>query len=125
MPGSSYIEVKKTIDKYYALYQHKTKRQPYIRSAYFLKQKVFFNLFWVHLFDKSHKVRFIRLKYLPAGIDLIEHSRNHPFSVDNQNSKSETLHRFYGLTKDKSKFIVQIKQIKRSGKLYLMSIYPE
>lgn len=30
----------------------------------------------------------------------------------------------YGITKEKRKFVVQVKQIKRTGKLYLMSVYP-
>ena len=32
--------------------------------------------------------------------------------------------RIYGITKEKRKFVVQVKQIKRTGKLYLMSVYP-
>jgi hypothetical protein len=65
------------------------------------------------------------LRYLPAAIDLLEHSRNNPETVINVEAKAELFHRFHGITKEKSKFVVQIKQIKRSGKLYLMSVYPK
>jgi len=58
----------------------KTKRKPYIRSAYFNKQKIFFDYFWMHLFQKNPKERIKRLKYFEASIDLIKNSKNHPFS---------------------------------------------
>lgn len=122
--GSSYDEVMKSAGKSFSIIKKRTKRQPYIRSVYFLKKKVFFNIFWKHIFDKTHSVRTPRLKYFDATIDLIKNSRNNPVTIDNQNIKSEVLHRFYGLTKERKKFVVQIKQIKRSGKLYLMSMYP-
>lgn len=125
MPGSNYKEINKKVNSVYSSLQKRTRRQPYIRSAYFLKKKVFLNIFWRHLFDKTYTVRASRLKLLPAAIDLVQKSRNHPITIDNQNNKSESLHRFYGITKDKIKFIVQVKQIKRNGKLYLMSIYAE
>lgn len=123
--GSNYQEVYKNVTKHYSALLKKTKRQPYIRSAYFIKQKIFFNVFWQHLFDKPYAVRAIRMKFFPATLELLQKSRNHPVTVENQNHKSELLHRFYGMTKDKQRFVVQIKQMKRSGKLYLVSIYPE
>lgn len=124
IPGSNYKELKRKVDSLFSSLQRKTKRQPYIRSAYFNKQKIFFNIFWTHLFDKSYSVREARLKLLTAGIELLTHSRNHPFTVDNQKNKSESLHRFYGQTNEKVKFVIQLKEIKSTGKLYLMSIYP-
>lgn len=114
----------KSSERYFSVFRRKTKRQPYIRSAYFLKQKVFFNLFWVHLFDKTNTIRTERLKLLACGIELIEKSRNHPESKDNLLKSSETLHRFLDISKEKIKFAVQIKEIKRTGKKYLMSIFP-
>lgn len=122
--GSNYKEIHRNYEKYFRSLQRKSKRQPYVRSAYFLKQKIFLNLFWVHLFDKTHNVRSIRLKYIPATIELLEHSRIDPVTILNLEAKSELFHRFYGLTKSKQKFVVQVKQIKSTGKLYLMSAYP-
>ncbi|KKP40607.1 hypothetical protein A2130_03480 [Candidatus Woesebacteria bacterium GWC2_33_12] len=121
--GSNYKEIKKNSDKLFASLQKQTKRQPYVRSAYFSKQKIFFNLFWIHLFDKPDKIRSERLRFLKCGIELIQKSRNHPESKDNLNNKAEILHRFMGITKNKIKFAVQIKEIKRTGKKYLMSVF--
>lgn len=124
LAGSNYQEIKKKADIYYSTFGKKTKRQPYVRSAYFLKQKIFFNLFWIHLYQKQVNIRVERLKLLPCAIELIQKSRNHPESKDNPDSSSEILHRFLGITKNKINFAVQIKEIKRSGKKYLMSIFP-
>lgn len=124
LSGSNYGEIHRHYEKYFRSLQSKSKRQPYVRSAYFLKQKIFLNLFWIHLFDKSHNVRAIRLKYLPSAIELLEHSRIDPVTILNLEAKSELFHRFYGLTKNKQKFVVQVKQIKSTGKLYFMSVYP-
>ena len=81
-----------------------TKRRPYVRSTYFNKQKIFFDFFWKHLFQKNPK--------------------NHPLSEENPHKKSEILHRFAGLTKDKELFYVQIKENKRNNKKYFMSCFP-
>lgn len=124
LAGSNYKEIHRNYEKYFRSLQGKSKRQPYVRSAYFLKQKIFLNLFWLHLFDKTHNIRSIRLKYLPSAIELLEKSRNHPTTIQNLEAKSELFHRFYGLTRDRQKFVVQVKQIKRTGKLYFMSVYP-
>ncbi|MCK5122977.1 MAG: hypothetical protein KAQ87_02420 [Candidatus Pacebacteria bacterium] len=102
----------------------RTKRKPYLRSDYFNKQKVFFDYFWAHLHQKRSKERFERLQYFEASIDLIRHSRNHPCSKQNPNKKTEILHRFSGLTKDKKQFCVQIKGDKKNDKKYFMSCFP-
>lgn len=102
----------------------KTKRRPYIRSVYFNKQKVFFDYFWSHLFQKNPKERVRRLQYFEAALEVIRKSRNHPTSEENPHKKNEILHRFLGQTKDKELFYVQIKENKRSGKKYFMSCFP-
>lgn len=122
--GSNYKEIKKKVDEIFSKIERRTKRQPYIRSAYFSKQKIFFNIFWRHLFDKQYSFRAERLRYFNATIELLQNSRNHPTTVDNPNKNSESLHRFYGLTREKYKFIVQVKEIKRTRKLYLISVFP-
>lgn len=123
--GTNYKEIKKKVDTIFKKIVGKTKHQPYVRSTYFLKQKVFFNIFWVHLFDKQYSFRAERLKYFNASVELIKCSRNYPTTIENPNKNSELLHRFYGTTKEKRKFIVQIKEVKRTGKLYLVSVFPE
>lgn len=124
LPGTNYGEVRKNALLVFQEIKKKTKRRPYIRSVYFNKQKVFFDYFWDHIFQKRPKERMKRLKYLEAAIELIRYSRNSPTSKQNPNKPNEILHRFAGLTKDKELFYVQIKEDKRTGKKYLMSCFP-
>ena len=125
LPGTSYSKVRKEALFLFNQIKKRTKRRPYIRSAYFNKQKIFFDYFWSHLFQKSPKERTKRLKYFEAAIEVIKESRNHPTSEENPHKKSEILHRFVGLTKEKELFYVQIKENKRSGKKYFMSCFAQ
>jgi len=124
LSGSNYAEIKKSADFIFKEIKLKTKRRPYIRSLYFKKEKVFFDFFWQHLFEKSLKERVRRLKFLPCAVDLIKNSRNAPTSKENVDKKGETLHRFLGQTKNKEIFFVQIKEDKKSGRKYFMSCFP-
>jgi len=119
----SYRDSIKKANVFFKPIAKRTKRQPYVRSAYFNKQKIFFNYFWRHLFDYSHKIRIERLQYLPAAIELIQKSRNNPETKENINRKGEMLHRFYGFTKEKEPFCVQIKENKRTGAKFFMSVF--
>lgn len=124
LPGTSYKEVHKKAREIFGGIKHRTKRKPYLRSAYFNKQKVFFDFFWTHLSQKGYPERVRRLKYFKAAVELIRESRNHPTSMQNPSKESEILHRFAGLTKDKELFFVQIKEDKRTQRKQLMSIFP-
>ncbi len=124
LSGTSYAEVKKDAEIIFKQIKSKTKRNPYARSAYFNKQKVFFNFFWQHLLEKSHKERVRRLKFLPCAVDLIRNSKIAPTSKENIDKIDEMLHRFVGQTKEKEIFFVQIKENKKSGKKYLISCFP-
>jgi len=115
--------IKTARDLFYQI-KKKTKRRPYIRSVYFKKQKIFFDYFWKHLFDKNPKERTSRLQYFRASIELIKNTRKDPLTEQNRNRPTETLHRFAGRTKDGCCFAVQIKENKRSGNKYLMSCFP-
>jgi hypothetical protein len=121
--GTSYKEVYANSMKVFNRIRSRTKRKPYIRSAYFNKQKVFFDLFWRHLMQKRIGDRMRRLKYFAAALDLIRNSRNHPTTKENPNNKSELVHRFVGLTKEKEEFYVQIKEVKRTGTKQLISVF--
>jgi len=123
LPGTSYAEVRKEALILFNQIKKRTKRRPYIRSAYFNKQKVFFDYFWKHLYQKSPGERFKRLKYFEAALEVIQYSRNKPSSRQNPDRKTEILHRFAGLTQDKDSFIVQIKEDKKTGRKYLMSCF--
>lgn len=123
LSGTSYIEVRKKAMATFNQIKSRTKRKPYIRSAYFKGQKIFFDYFWKHLYQKSPKEKFTRLKYFNCAIDLVKNSRNKPLEQINRNKKTETLYRFAGLTRDKELFYVQIKENRRSKRKYFMSCF--
>jgi len=123
LPGTNYKEVYKRAIEIFKVIKHKTKRKPFIRAAYFKKDKIFFDYFWNHLRQKRYPDRTRRLKCFAATIDLLEHSRIKPDFVPNPLKKGETLYRFKGLTKEKTTFYVQIKETK-NGQKQLISIFP-
>ncbi|MFC1612831.1 hypothetical protein ACFL23_00690 [Patescibacteria group bacterium] len=123
--GTNLKEVSKNAKIIYKDIVSKTKRNPYIRSAYFKKNKVFFTYFWEHLRQKSPKKRFYRLQYFKVAIELIKSSRNQPTIEKRSTNKKEILYRFIGLTKDKELFYVQIKEDRKIGKKYFMSCFPD
>lgn len=126
LPGTHWRQVSKKAFGIYQEIRKKSKRRPYIRSAYFDKEKIFLELFWRHLHEKENirdKTR--RVKYFSCAIDLIQNSKIKPISKENPNRKGEMLHRFAGTTPDNEKFFVQIKEEKRAGEKWLMSVFPE
>ena len=128
IPGTSYREVYDKAIAEFNKIKKRTKRRPYVRSAYFgkpTKHKIFFDFFWLHLMEKNFPDRVRRLRYFNAAIDLIKNSRNHPTTKDNPDNSAELVHRFIGITKGGKKFYVQIKETKRSGKKQLMSMFAE
>lgn len=118
-----YGDIKKETFRRFNLIKKRTKRKPYIRSAYFNKQKIFFDYFWSHIFQKSPKERVKRLQYFSAAIDLLKNSKNDPVSQDNPHKSNETLHRFLCATKEKNLFCVQVEENKRTGNKYFMSCF--
>ena len=126
LAGSDFQEVHKKAFGVYKQFCRKTKRRPYIRSAYFNKDKVFLELFWTHLFQKQNwRDRKRRTQYFPAAAELLQHSRFEPVSKENPNKPSEILHRFAGITADNHLFYVQVKEDKRNNQEWLMSTFPE
>jgi hypothetical protein len=124
LSGTNYSEIH---PKAWALYKQiasKTKRRPYVRSAYFKKDKIFLNYFWDHIWQKNLRDRTRRLIYYPCGLDLIQNSRIEPESKINANRKSEVLHRFIGMAPDKKLFSVQIKEDRKSGQKHFISVFP-
>lgn len=125
LPGTHWNQVVKKAFGQYKQIRSKTKRRPYVRSAYFNKEKIFLELFWNHLHEKANirdKTR--RLKYFPCAIELIENCRYQPTSQNNPNRRDEKLHRFMGTTPNDEVFFVQIKEEKNSGQKWLISIFP-
>lgn len=125
LPGTSFSEVRKNADRIFDLIKSKTKRKPYIRSKYFKKEKVFLNIFWQHIFNKHEKDKVRRLRFFECGVDLIRNSTFHPTTKDMPNNSADLYYRFYGITNNREKFIVQIKENKRSKRKDLISIFPE
>lgn len=126
LPGSSYKEVlevaRKECDK---IKRITPRRNTYVRSTYFSntkgKSKIFIEpLFWTHLMQEHRKVRFKRLKFYNAAIDLMRKSRCEPYTII---KNGDYLHRFYGKTKEGSEYCVQVKQDKRSGRLDFVSVF--
>lgn len=125
LSGTSYHEIKKKAFGQFQKIKRQTKRKPYIRSLYFDKEKIFFELFWEHLFKKNFWDQMRRMKFFACGVELMQKSRFDPTSKDNPNKSSEILHRFMGVSADGQKFYVQIKEDKRNGTKWLISIFPE
>ncbi|MDR1197084.1 MAG: hypothetical protein LBL08_02315 [Candidatus Nomurabacteria bacterium] len=119
--GTNYTEVrKKAWSLYHDIDVQTGNRNCYVRAAYFDKQKVFLKTFWNHLYDKRLGHRIQRMPYYAAGIDLLKNSRADP---EVYYRDSEKCYRFYGITRDGHKFIVQVKE-NRKGEKYHMSTFP-
>ncbi|PIZ70634.1 hypothetical protein COY07_06330 [Candidatus Peregrinibacteria bacterium CG_4_10_14_0_2_um_filter_43_11] len=124
LAGSNWTEVYKNAQSIYKKICAHSKRRPYIRSAYFKKDKIFLGLFWSHLYEKNLRDRVRRLKYFSCGIELIQNSYLDPESRDHLNDASQIAHRFTGITPKKEIFRAQIKEDKRNRKKWLISIFP-
>ncbi len=125
LPGSRWADVYKKAHEQFLDIKEKSKRRPYIKSKYFNKDKIFLGLFWHHLHEKRNlRDKTQRLKLFPCAIELIRNSCITPESKENTDRKSEILHRFTGKTNDGDIFFVQIKEDKRSGQKYFISVFP-
>ena len=125
LPGTHWHQVIEKAFGQYKKIKNKTKRRPYIRSAYFDKEKIFLGLFWHHLHEKTNiKDKTRRLKYFPCAIELIQNSRIKPITKKNPNRQEELLHRFAGVTPDGDGFSVQVKEDIKSGQKWLISVFP-
>lgn len=122
IPGRSYSDVEREARKLHNELSRGTKRTPYVKSAYFKKEKIFIDVFWSHLNQKPRSDRKRRLKFYVCAIDLIQNSQFDPIEKQNPNGKNETVYRFAGATKSDELFYVQIKQDK-SGRKYFMSVF--
>jgi hypothetical protein len=123
--GTSISELAKKARMLFDAEAKKSKRTPYVRSAYFNKEKVFLNLFWPHISQKPRGERIRRLRYVACAFDLIHNSRSAPISKPNPNSPSETLHRFAGVSKDGYLYFVQIREDKGGRKSFMSVFSPE
>lgn len=124
LAGTNYKEVYSSALVIYKRTKTKSKRKPHIRSIYFNKNKVFLDYFWQHLRQKNLRDRTRRLKYYQCALDLVRNSKSEPTSKQNPNKKSEILHKFAGLTKNREVFYVQLRENKKTGQKEFMSVFP-
>jgi len=124
LTGTHFPRLMKKAFDHYKDFTRKSKRRPYIRSAYFKKQKIFLGMFWQHLHEKNLRDKTRRIAFFPCAIELIQKTRQEPTSKENPNKKGEVLHRFAGSTPDNEIFFVQIKEDRRTDQKYLVSIFP-
>ncbi len=123
--GTNYTDVYKKSFEFHERIRKKSKRRPYIRSAYFNRQKIFLGIFWSHLHAKlNYRDKTRRAKLFPCAVELIQHSRCQPFIQQSLEEPDELLYRFAGITPDQQLFIVQIKKNMRSGGKRLISVFP-
>jgi hypothetical protein len=121
IPSTSHAEVMQAARSEYRRIQRLTpRRRPYIRSAYFDRDKVFIDPFWQHLGQKRLGDQVRRARLFKCAVDLISHSQLAPDTIYDGGE----LHRFYGQTKDGFGFRVQIKQISKTGRKDFMSVFP-
>jgi len=124
LAGTDYKEIRHKALAYYNVIKSRTRRRPYIRSAYFNKEKIFLGIFWSHLYDKNLQEQKRRMKFFNCAIELVEKSRNEPVSKVNVDKSREILHRFTGISPDGELFFVQIKEDSSKKQKWLMSIFP-
>ncbi len=120
--GENYAEIVRKARRIYHDLSRQTRRDPFIRSPHFNKEKVFLNSFWDHLNTKRQKDRKRRLKFYGCAIELIERNRLRPGAPFK--SKTEQLFRFKGISADGQQFIVQIREELKTGRKYFTSVFP-
>lgn len=123
LTGSSYLELERKARKLYNEVAKRTKRNAYIRSKYFKKDKIFIKLFWEHLSQKKQGDRRRRLEYYQCALDALRNTDVKPEIKPNPNHKNEIVYRFFARTKEGSQFYIQVKQDKRGNK-HFISVFP-
>jgi hypothetical protein len=119
IPGHNYVAIIKIARKVFDNAAAKTKRRPYVRSAYFKGEKIFLDNFWPHIMQKNPRDRFRRLQLIRAGFELIRDSRKAPILIK---EGRERLYRFLGISAG-HQFYVQIKEDPKRRQKFLMSMF--
>lgn len=111
-------------NEYHRIERRNSRRMPYVRSAYFKKEKVFINIFWEHVKQKNYGEQAERLKYYNPAIDLIVNAGQRDLVASHQIEVNVLLYRFEGKTQDGYIYFVQLKQNLRTGRKDFMSVFP-
>jgi hypothetical protein len=122
LPGHRYADVSRFARRLFRKIASKTRRRPYIRSAYFDNEKIFLDNFWPHLLQKHHPDRFHRLRYFECAIELIQKSKIKPIYIKKIKTQKEILYRFIGKTGEQY-FAVQIKEDLTRNQKFFMSVF--
>lgn len=123
--GTSLVELTKQARKEFHSIQKLTpRRQPYIRSRYFEKDKIFISQFWDHLRTKERADKVRRLRFYSCAIDLLRNTFVAPEITQNPDNSNELLHRFLGKSADGERYYVQVKENRKSGRKDFMSTFP-
>ena len=125
LPGSSYEEVVHLARIEFNTIRKLSKRQPYIRSVYFSKDKIFLTLFWDHLAQKHRGEKLARLKLYVCALDLLRHTTYSPVTILDNTKTDVLLHRFVGISRDSKTFFVQVKHNSRNGRKDFVSVFPK
>jgi|SRR3989338_3039856 len=124
LPGTDYREVYEKAWDLYKNIKRKSKRKPYIRSAYFGNNKVFLDYFWQHLHQKHQSDRLRRLKFYACALELLQKTRTLPTIKSHVNKPHNLLYRFLGKTSEGDLFAVQILQDLKKEKKHFLSVFP-
>ena len=125
LKGTDYDEIIKNARQEYRKIQQLTKRQPYVRSRYFNRDKVFINIFWPHLFQKHRPDQARRARFFLCAIDLLRNTTNDPDTIFSKGSPGELLYRFIGESSEGELFYVQVRQNKKTSRKDFMSVFPK
>lgn len=106
---------------YYTIQKRTPRRQAYIKSKYFGKDKIFIGQFWEHIRQKRPSDRVRRVRLFPCAMELIRHTRYAPDIIVNNEL---LLYRFYGKTPDGKRFCVQVRESTRTSRKDFMSVFP-
>jgi phosphoglycerol transferase MdoB-like AlkP superfamily enzyme len=127
LPGSSLDEVLPAARSLHkpSRSKAKTRRILYVNSQnpHFRTPKVFLNLFWDRLAQKSPKKRLAGLKLYRPALDTLQRSTLEPKAQESFDPAVK-LYRLYGTTREGNKFCIQIKENAKTGRKYLVSIFP-
>jgi hypothetical protein len=123
--GTSVAELMKYARLEYHTIQKRTPRRiPYVRSKYFVKDKIFLNTFWDHVNQKRVSDKIRRLRLFGCAIELIRKSPLAPETVQSPTNGNELLHRMYGVSTNSTVFCVQIKENKKTHRKDFISVFP-
>ncbi|MDR3642092.1 MAG: hypothetical protein P4L74_00500 [Candidatus Doudnabacteria bacterium] len=124
LAGTDYREVYSRARTIFLGIKKRSKRKPYVRSAYFGNNKIFLDYFWEHLHQKNQADRLRRLKFYACALELIQKSKLSPTIKEHTNKPKHSMHRFYGKAPNNEMFVVQIIENLKTDSKYFLSVFP-